>query len=102
LAQSNREVHELSTLRNRQCTDASPTAVWPLDRILFALAGSVTLLGVTLGATVSLWFLLLPAFVGLNQWLYVLKGDCPASFVLKRLGVRGSWAEPRQQGTVQT
>ena len=30
------------------------------------------------------WFLLLTAFVGVNQWLYVAFGACPASIVLRR------------------
>jgi len=42
--------------------------------VLFALAGTITLLSVVLAATVSPWFLLLTAFVGVNQWLYVLVG----------------------------
>jgi hypothetical protein len=52
--------------------------------VLFALAGSVTLISALLAALVSPWFLLLTAFVGVNQWLYVLVGACPASLVLKR------------------
>lgn len=71
-----------------------PTAVWvfttgwPLERVLFAMAGTVTLLSVMLAATVSRWFLVLTAFVGVSQWLYVVTGACPASFVLRRVGVR--------------
>jgi hypothetical protein len=57
---------------------------WPLERVLFALAGSVTLLSALLAATVSPWFLLLTVFVGLNQWLYVALGACPASLILTR------------------
>ena len=57
---------------------------WPLERILFALAGTVTLASALLAATVSPWFLLLTAFVGVNQWLYVTVGACPASLVLQR------------------
>ncbi|MDP1847581.1 MAG: DUF2892 domain-containing protein [Solirubrobacteraceae bacterium] len=57
---------------------------WPLERVLFALAGSVTLLSAAL-ALVSPWFLLLTAFVGVNQWLYVAVGACPASLLLTRL-----------------
>jgi hypothetical protein len=57
---------------------------WPLERVLFALAATVTLLSALLAATVSKWFLLLTAFVGINQWLYVLVGNCPASIVLRR------------------
>ena len=36
---------------------------WPLDRVLFALAGTMTLASAVLAATVSPWFLLLTAFV---------------------------------------
>ena len=57
---------------------------WPLERVLFALAGTMTLLSVLLAATVSTWFLVLTAFVGANQWLYVVFGACPASIVLRR------------------
>lgn len=57
---------------------------WPLERVLFALAGTMTLLSVALVALVSPWFLILTAFVGINQWLYVLVGACPASLILKR------------------
>ena len=58
---------------------------WPLERVLFALAGTVTLLSAGLAALVSPWFLLLTAFVGVNQLLYVALGACPASLVLTRL-----------------
>ena len=60
------------------------TRRWPLERVLFALAGSMTLLSALLAALVSPWFLLLAAFVGLNQWLFVSVGACPASLVLER------------------
>ena len=57
---------------------------WPLERALFALAGTMTLLSVALTLVVSPWFLVLTALVGVNQWLYVLFGACPASLVLTR------------------
>lgn len=60
-------------------------ATMNLERVLFALAGSMILLSVALAVLVSPWFLLLTAFVGINQWLYVLAGDCPASLVLRRV-----------------
>ena len=64
------------------------TRSWPLERVLFALAGTMTLASAALAAFVSPWFLLLTAFVGLNQWLFVGAGACPASLVLERaLGV---------------
>ena len=59
---------------------------WPLERILFAMAGTVVLLSALLAAFVSPWFLLLTAFVGINQWMYVAFGACPASLVLKKFG----------------
>jgi hypothetical protein len=37
-----------------------------------------------LALTVSPWFLLLTAFVGINQWLYAIVGACPASIELRR------------------
>ena len=58
---------------------------WPLERVLFALAGSVTLISVLLSVLVSRWFVVLAAFVGVSQWLYVAIGACPASVVLSRL-----------------
>jgi len=64
---------------------------WPLERVLFALAGTVTLLSAALAAAVSPWFLLLTAFVGVNQWLYVVGGACPTSIVLYRaFGLRSA------------
>jgi hypothetical protein len=58
---------------------------WALERALFALAGTMALLSALLVALVSPWFVLLVAFVGLNQWLYVAFGACPASLVLGRV-----------------
>lgn len=58
---------------------------WFLERVLFALAGTVTVLAALLTAFVSPLFLLLVAFVLVNQWLFVAFGACPASFVLTRV-----------------
>lgn len=58
---------------------------WPLERALFLMAGTVTILSVALAVLVSQWFLLLTVFVGLNQWLFVAVGACPASLVLSRV-----------------
>jgi hypothetical protein len=58
---------------------------WPLERVLFALAGTMTLLSAALTLIVSPWFLLLTAFVGINQWMYVVVGACPASIFLRRV-----------------
>ena len=59
---------------------------WPLERILFAMAGTMTVLSAALAALVSPWFLVLTALVGVNQLIYVAVHDCPASLVLRRLG----------------
>lgn len=60
------------------------TTRWPLERVLFALAGTITLASVALALTVSRWFALLAGFVAVNQWLYVVIGRCPASIILRR------------------
>jgi hypothetical protein len=80
----------------------TPTRSWPLERVLFALAGSVTLISALLAALVSPWFLLLTAFVGVNQWLYVLFGACPASAILKRTCALRSVIYPSGEGEVST
>lgn len=65
-----------------------------LERALFAIAGSVTLLSAALAAAVSPWFLLLTAFVGVNQWLFAVAGACPVSLVLTRaFGLRSAIKE---------
>ena len=63
---------------------------WPLERVLFLMAGTVTIISVLLAAFVSPWFLILTAFVGVSQWSYVAFGDCPSSLVMRRLfGLEG-------------
>ncbi len=57
---------------------------WPLERVLFAMAGSVSLAGGLLALLASPWFALLPILAGLNQWLFVTAGACPASLILTR------------------
>jgi fatty acid desaturase len=85
----------------RDTTDDGETASsrWPLERVLFALAGSVTLVAAGLAALVSPWFLLLSAFAGVNQWLYVVVGACPASLILSRAFALRSVIYPRPQRT---
>lgn len=64
-----------------------PRRRWTLERVLFALAATMTLASVTLALLISPWFLLLTVFVGVSQWMYVALGDCPASLVLRRCGL---------------
>lgn len=68
-----------------QAAACAPSGRWPLERVLFAMAGSFTLAGAALAAAVSPWFLLLVAFVGVSQWMFVVFGACPASLVLTRV-----------------
>ena len=63
----------------------STPARWPLERVLFLMAGTVTILSVILAITVSPWFLVLTAFVGASQWMYVAFGDCPSSLLMRKL-----------------
>ena len=56
-----------------------------LELVLFAMAGTVTLASVLLAVVVSPWFLVLTAFVGVSEWLFVLIGDCPSSVVLRKV-----------------
>lgn len=57
----------------------------PRPRVLFTLAGVVTLASAALAATVSPWFLVATAFVGFNELIYATTGGCPASLALGRL-----------------
>ena len=67
---------------------------WPIERVLFAMAGTMTILSAALAAFVTPWFLLLTVFVGLNQWMFVATGACPASLILsKGFGFRSATAE---------
>lgn len=79
-----------------QSTECATPGGWPLERALFAMAGTVTLLSVALAVLVSPWFLLLTAFAGINQWLYVLVGACPASLVMTRLFGLKSTVYPKE------
>lgn len=63
------------------------TSAWTTQRILFLMAGTVTLTGIVLAVFVNRWFLLLPVLAGANQLLFVAVGWCPMSLVLSRLGL---------------
>jgi hypothetical protein len=53
-------------------------------RLLFGLAGVMTLASIGLALGVSPWFLLLTAAVGVNELLFSATGECPASLLLRR------------------
>ena len=67
------------------------TVKWSLERVLFLMAGTMTALSAALAAFVSPWFLLLTAFVAVNQLAFVAFGNCPSSLLLRRYaGLRGA------------
>lgn len=56
------------------------------ESLVRLLAGVMVLLGTGLAYYVSPWWLLLPAFVGLNLIQSVFTGFCPPTLVLTKLG----------------
>jgi hypothetical protein len=63
-------------------------AEWDVERTLEANAASVSLIGLTLGATVDRRWFGLPAVVGFFLLQHALQGWCPPLPVLRRLGFR--------------
>jgi hypothetical protein len=59
-----------------------------IDRFVFAFAGTMVLLGLVLSQVFSPWWLLLPAFVGLNMLQAAFTGFCPLAMILKKSGVQ--------------
>jgi hypothetical protein len=61
---------------------------WDIERTLEAMAPSITLLGMTLGLTVSRKWFVLPLAVQAFFLQHALQGWCPPLPILRRLGVR--------------
>lgn len=59
-----------------------------IDRAVFAFAGVVILTGLLLSQVSSPWWLLLPAFAGLNMFQAAFTGFCPAARVLHWFGLK--------------
>ena len=55
-----------------------------IDRIVLVFAAAVILTGTLLAVTVSQWFLVMPAFVGLNLLQAQFTGFCPLAKLLAR------------------
>ena len=51
-------------------------------------AGVMILVSVLLAATVSIWWLVFTAFIGINLIQSAFTGFCPASTLLKKLGLK--------------
>lgn len=60
---------------------------WYRERLLFLIAGTVSLIGVTLGMFVNQWGFVLNFLVGINMILFAFAGFCPMSLILKSCGV---------------
>ena len=94
----NERIHQTTEQRIARYAFAAPEAIdrrlqeldreWDIERILEANASTLALIGVALGAFVSLWFLLLPAVVTAFLLQHALQGWCPPVPIFRRLGVR--------------
>ena len=58
-----------------------------IDRIVLVFAATVILTGTLLAATVSQWFLVMPAFVGLNLLQAQFTRFCPLAKLLAVTGI---------------
>lgn len=56
-----------------------------IERKIRILAGSFILISLALAMTMSIWFLLFTAFVGVNLIQSSLTGFCPAEMIFKAL-----------------
>ncbi|HZD89325.1 MAG TPA: DUF2892 domain-containing protein [Pseudolabrys sp.] len=65
-----------------------------VDRAVMAFAGVLTLLSVVLAVWVSLWWLLLTAFIGLNMLQAAFTGFCPAAMIFRKFGCKAGAAFP--------
>lgn len=61
------------------------------ESLVRLLAGTVVLVGTLLAWKVNAWWLLLPAFAGLNLLQSVVTGFCPPTWLLRKLG----WIDER-------
>ena len=60
---------------------------WSIARVVPLLAGTFVLISALLAAVFSPWWLIFTGFVGANLLLYSAVGWCPATLLLRRLGV---------------
>lgn len=58
-----------------------------IDRIVFAVAGTLVLVGLVLGLVVNPWFFVLDGFVGLNLLQSAFTGFCPLAIILRKAGM---------------
>lgn len=63
-----------------------------IDRIIFAIAGTLILVGLSLGFWMSPYWLILPAFVGVNMFQAAFTRVCPLVYLLKWMGAKSGCA----------
>ena len=63
-----------------------------VERIVFAVAGTLVLPSVFLALVFNPWFLAIAAFVGTNMLQSAFTKFCPLAVILRRAGVRESAA----------
>jgi hypothetical protein len=61
---------------------------WYLERLLFLMAGILTLLSALLAWVHTMYWLILTALVGLNLLVFALTGFCLSANLFRRLGVK--------------
>ncbi|GAA4872948.1 DUF2892 domain-containing protein [Ferrimonas pelagia] len=74
-------------MNNTQC-DIRHTSGWSTERALYAFAGFMVLLSVALTYWVHPGFVWLTVFVGANLFQNAFTGFCPATMVMRKLGMR--------------
>jgi hypothetical protein len=66
----------------------------PIDRIVFAFAGTMIILSLVLSYFISPYWLTLAGFVGVNLLQSAFTGFCPLALILKKLGFAPGVAFP--------
>lgn len=67
---------------------------WTIARLVPLLAGTLVLAGTAAAATISAWWLIVPALVGANLLLYSTVGWCPATLLMRRAGIASGVCPP--------
>ena len=68
------------------------------ENVIRMFAGALVFIGVILARFASPWWLLLPAFVGLNLFQSAISGICPLESILRVLGVKTPLEEHLKRG----
>jgi hypothetical protein len=71
-----------------------------MERYIRLIAGSLVLISAVLAWTVSPWFLVFVAFVGLNLMQSALTNWCPMMTILRKAGVPDDSKEIRDAETI--